>query len=415
MAESGRKAIIIGAGIGGLATAIGLQRAGWTVSLFEKATQLTPAGFGIGITTNGLQALQHLGAYEAVAAAGCQAEDAIIKDPRGRVITTFDVRKIGEKTGVPTRIYHRADLQKALVSQLPAGCLETGARCAAIDDAGGEVAVVFADGSREKADLVVGADGVNSTVRRILHGEDETRFATYVAWLAIMEVSHPVFTPGYNAHYWGTGMRFGVHSIGGEQRYWWATKNKAMVPERLRTMHMVRCEENQADKAELFETFGDWADEVRHTISVTPEERIFLVNTRDRKPLTWWGRGRVTLLGDAAHPMLTSLGQGGAMAFEDAAVLVRCLEVESDVPRALAAYERLRIPRTTSVVNATRRMSAVEQVGNRFGARLRNTVFKYLPRSLLEKQLEEVSTFTMPAIGPAAAPTPRAEASGRAA
>jgi 2-polyprenyl-6-methoxyphenol hydroxylase-like FAD-dependent oxidoreductase len=414
MAESGRKAIIIGAGIGGLATAIGLHRAGWRVSLFEKATQLTPAGFGIGLTTNGLQALQHLGAYERVAEAGCQAEDAVVKDARGRVITTFDVKTIGRKTGVPTRMYHRADLQKALVSQLPPGCLEVDARCAGIDDSGGEAAVVFADGSRARADLVVGADGVHSTVRRILHGEDETRFATYVAWLAIMEVSHPVFTPGYNAHYWGAGARFGVHSTGGEQRYWWATKNKAMVPERLRNMHMVRCEENQADKAELVETFGDWADEVRHTIKVTPEERIFLVNTRDRKPLTWWGRGRVTLLGDAAHPMLTSLGQGGAMAFEDAAVLVRCLEVEPDVPRALATYERLRIPRTTSVVNATRRMSAIEQVSKPIGVRLRNTLFRYFPQSLLEKQLEQLSTFTMPAIGPAAS-TPRAEASGRAA
>lgn len=393
----GRRAIVIGAGLGGLATAIGLSRAGFEVVLCERARELTPAGFGIGVTTNGLQALQMLGAYEAVAQRGCAAADARIMTPRGELLTIVPARTIGDRVGVPTRIFHRAALQQALLSQLPPGCLRLSAHCVAVDPLQtGGVRARLEDGTSIEADVLIGADGVNSSVRRMLHGADEPRFAHYVIWLSVMELTHPVLTPGYNAHYWGVGSRFGMHDIGNGQWYWWGTQNKSAVPERLRTLHMARCDENAADMAELAHVFRDFPDEVRHAIRSTPESRVFLVNTRDRKPLQSWSRGAVTLLGDAAHPMLTSLGQGAVMGFEDAAVLVRCLTLAKDVPSALAAYDQLRIPRTTQVVEATRRMSAIEQTGNLRAVRLRNQLVKHLPAALAERQLASISTFEMP-------------------
>lgn len=371
------------------------------MTLCERARELTPAGFGIGVTTNGLQALQMLGAYEAVAQEGCAAADARIMTPRGELLTTVPARTIGDKVGVPTRIFHRAALQKALLSLLPPGCLHLSSHCVAVDQAAVGVRARFADGTRLEADVLVGADGVNSSVRRMLHGADEPRFAHYVIWLSVMELTHPVLTQGYNAHYWGVGSRFGMHDIGNGQWYWWGTQNKSAVPERLRTLHMARCDENAADMAELAHVFRDFPDEVRHAIRTTPESRVFLVNTRDRKPLKSWSRGAVTLLGDAAHPMLTSLGQGAVMGFEDAAVLVRCLTLAPDVPSALAAYDRLRIPRTTAVVEATRRMSAIEQTGCQSAVRLRNHLVKHLPSALAERQLASLSTFEMPDVASA--------------
>ncbi|MET0342150.1 MAG: SDR family NAD(P)-dependent oxidoreductase [Polyangiales bacterium] len=404
-----REAIVIGAGLGGMATAIGLSRAGWKVTLCERASALTPAGFGIGITTNGLQALAQLGAHEPVLRVGCAAADSLIKTPDGKLITTVPARTVGDRFGLPTRIFHRADLQEALRVQLPEGCLRLGARCVGIEHGASRVTARFDDGQRVEADLLVGADGVSSTVRRLLHGDDPLRFAHYVIWLSLMELSHPVLTPGYNAHYWGTGSRFGIHDVGDGRWYWWGTQNQAEVPARLRNLHMARCDENAADMGALARRFADFPSEVRHAIAATPEQRVFLVNTRDRAPLASWSRGRVTLLGDAAHPMLTSLGQGAVMGFEDAAVLVACLAHARDVPTALRAYDDLRIPKTSAVVRATRHMSDLEQAGDPRVVRARNAAFRRLPRALVDREVARLSTFTMPDVESAVAKAARDE------
>src|SRR5262245_42808535 len=131
---AGRSVLIVGAGLGGLATAIGLRRAGFDVTVFEQATELAPAGFGIGITTNGLQALDLLGAYQRVAEEGSVPEVSHIKTSRGNLIRTVAVKEMGEKSGFPTRIFHRADLQRALLDQLPPEILHLGKRCVGIEN-----------------------------------------------------------------------------------------------------------------------------------------------------------------------------------------------------------------------------------------------------------------------------------------
>jgi 2-polyprenyl-6-methoxyphenol hydroxylase-like FAD-dependent oxidoreductase/NAD(P)-dependent dehydrogenase (short-subunit alcohol dehydrogenase family) len=389
-------AIIIGAGLGGLATAIGLSRAGFRVSLFEKAPELAPAGFGIGITTNGLQALQHLGAYDVVAREGCAVETSLIQTAHGELISRAPVKAIGERTGLPSRSFQRAALQRALLSLVPPDCVRLGVACSSVEQRGERVRVRFDDGTHSEGDFVIGADGVNSAVRRALHGEQPARHANYVVWLAVMQLEHPALKRGYNGHYWGVGSRFGMHDVGDGHWYWWATKNKARVPAELRELHYVRCAEHPAYRNELITTFAGFTDEVRHAIAVTPASRVFMLNTRDRDPLPHWGTGRVTLLGDAAHPMLTSLGQGASAAFEDAAVLTRCLSRDPDAPRALASYERLRIGPTTEIVNSTRRMSAIEQLDHPVAVRMRNEVFRRTPQALVDSQLEKLLTFSMP-------------------
>lgn len=395
-----RRALIVGAGLSGLASAIGLRRAGFEVCVFEQAPALEPAGFGIGITSNGMKALDLLGAYEAVAREGCAPAISLVKTWRGALLREVDIAALGRKIGYETRIFHRADLQRALLSLLPPEVLQLGKRCEQVVSHPDGVEVRFSDGSSARGDCLIGADGINSKVRRCLHGDGQApeaaRFAEYVTWVATMELTHPVLRPGYNAHYWGTGARAGIHDIGGGRWYWWGTRNKAQVPARLRTMHMVACDDNRIDKDELLQHLSGWAPEVRHCVRATPAGRIFMIHTRDRAPLKSWGRGRVTLLGDAAHPMLTSLGQGACMGFEDAAVLVHCLTAEPSVPEALLRYERLRLPRTTQIVEATRRASAIEQVGNPLGARARERLMAWLPAAVVDRQGEAISAFELP-------------------
>jgi 2-polyprenyl-6-methoxyphenol hydroxylase-like FAD-dependent oxidoreductase/NAD(P)-dependent dehydrogenase (short-subunit alcohol dehydrogenase family) len=395
-------AIIIGAGLGGLATAIGLSRAGMRVSVFERARELAPAGFGIGITTNGLQALQHLGAYDAVAAIGCAVERSIIQTAHGKPISRAAVKAIGERAGVPSRSFQRAALQRALLSQLPPECLHTAAACVSVEQRGERVRVGFDDGSEAEGDFVIGADGIDSAVRRALHGATPVCHANYVVWLAVTQLEHPALSRGYNSHYWGVGSRFGLHDVGDGHWYWWGTKNKAHVPEQLREHHYLRCADQPALRNELIATFAGFTEEVRHAIAVTPAARVFMLNTRDRAPLTRWGKGRVTLLGDAAHPMLTSLGQGASAAFEDAAVLTHCLTHVADIQRALARYEQLRIGPANEVVRATRRMSAIEQLDRPAAVVLRNAAFRRTPQRLLDAQLEKMLTFSLPSLDGAA-------------
>lgn len=396
-------AIIVGAGLGGLASAIGLSKLGFRVSVFEKAQKLLPNGFGIGITTNGLQALKYLGAYEPVAREGCEVETSVIKSADGQLISIAPVKAIAERTGVPSRSFQRAALHGALLAQVPPECMHLGATCVGVETRGERVYARFQDGQGCKeieGDLVIGADGINSSVMSALHGEQPMRHAGYVVWLSVMELAHPALKRGYNAHYWGLGSRFGIHDVGDGQWYWWGTKNKTQVPARLRELHHVRCDESPAYHDELVTAFSGFAEEVRHAITSTPVERVYMLNTRDRDPLPHWGKGRVTLLGDAAHPMLTSLGQGACAAFEDAAVLVSCLAREPDTARALSAYERLRIKPTTDLVLKSRRMSAIEQLDHPLTQRLRNAALRRAPRPLLDAQLEKMLTFSLPSSEP---------------
>lgn len=248
---------------------------------------------------------------------------------------------------------------------------------------GDRVRVHFADGD-EEADLLIGADGFNSAIRRRIAGPGEPAHDSgYIVWLGLTEYSHPRFTPGSVIHFWGDGMRFGLVDIGHGRLYWWGTKN--MPEERSATWN--------GGKAEVLAAYDGWPDEVRTAIRVTPEEDLLAVTSRDRPFLERWGVGPVTLLGDAAHPMLTSLGQGSAMAIEDAVVLAHHLRAQPDVTSALRSYEDARRERTRGIVEATRSISDFEQSQGPVRRRIRDAYFRYMSHRGLVSRLEPALTF----------------------
>jgi 2-polyprenyl-6-methoxyphenol hydroxylase-like FAD-dependent oxidoreductase len=380
-----KKAIIIGGGIGGLAAAVTLRKIGMQVEVWERARELKAAGTALSFMCNAVSALHSLDIYldDELSTRGRVFERLHFLTRKGRHIRSMEFGEYARKQNAPSFAIHRADLQATLLKAAGADLrIGLGAVATGFQVSGSGVHVDFADGRQADGDLLVGADGFHSAIRKQLIGPEEVRDGGYVCWLATVPFEHPKFTEGYAAHYWGAGERFGLADIGNGRAYWWGTKNtEPGTPA-------------GADvKPEVQRVFSHWAPEVREVIRTTPAESIVTVRAQDRPFRDTWGQGPVTLLGDAAHPMLVSLGQGAAMAVEDAVVLAQQLAAAADVQQGLRAYEAERIPRTQIMVEASRALSRVEQLEGAFAHRMRALYFKFAPEKKFAEQNAGVLMF----------------------
>ena len=325
------RATIIGGGIGGLAAAVALRRIGIETLVIEQAAGIREAGAGLSLWSNAVNALRELGLEASVMASASVVERIVTRTPAGRFIAKNEFGAISRIAGASCICIHRAILQKILLDSLPPASVRTGARCSGFD----ESTAILESGERVKTDVLVGADGISSVTRAALHGPEPLRYAGYTCWRGICEDSGAL--PDRSASLAiGTGSQFGLFPCGAGKLYWFLTKNAPRGTTRT--------------KAEAVELCRQWAAPVPEIVSRTPEDAILQNDIVDRPPLRWWGRGAVTLLGDAAHPSTPNLGQGACQALEDAVVLAHCLSATRPVETALREYEHLRIPRTTAIV-----------------------------------------------------------------
>lgn len=370
------KTIIVGAGIGGLAAAIGLRRAGIAVAVYEQAARLGEVGAGITLWPNAVKALRQLGLGEAIRAIGVLEGQGGIRTAGGRLLASGAARDLEREFGAPTLAMHRADLHATLLGALGGDYVRLGARCLGFEQGAQGVTVRFADGSSDAADLLVGADGLRSAVRAQLHGPQPPRYAGYTAWRAVVPFEHAQLLPGES---WGAGARFGQVPLGDGRVYWFATKN---TPPGGRSA--------AGERAELLRLFGGWHAPIPALIAATPEADILRHDLFDRPPLGRWGAGRVTLLGDAAHPMTPNLGQGACQAIEDAVVLTKRLVAGGDPTAALRAYEADRQPRTAQIMRQSRQIGAVGQWQGPLSVAARNLLMRALGPRLQARQLAAV-------------------------
>jgi 2-polyprenyl-6-methoxyphenol hydroxylase-like FAD-dependent oxidoreductase len=376
------KAIIIGAGIGGLAAAASLRRVGVDAEVYERASELRAAGSALSFSTNARIALRTLGIELDVERRGSVYYTLDFRTARGRRIRRIRFGHIGARLGAQNVAIHRADLQQALLEHLDASPVRLGATATRFEVDADGVRVDFADGQVARGDVLIGADGFNSVIRRQLVGEEEIREPGYVCWLATLPFRHPTVTDGYCAHYWGRGQRFGLVDIGGGRIYWWGTKN---VPD---------ARQWAGGKDEILRAYAGWAPEVRAAIAATQAAAIISVPAQDRPFLERWGTGPVTLLGDAAHPMLPSLAQGAAQAVEDAVVLAQHLGATSDVDIGLRGYESQRRDRARLMVDGSFALSRIEQLDRPVSSLLRNLYMRFVPRSVIDGRNEAAMTFS---------------------
>jgi 2-polyprenyl-6-methoxyphenol hydroxylase-like FAD-dependent oxidoreductase len=350
-------AIVVGAGVGGLTAAAALRRTGADVTLCERAPQLRAAGFGLAVQSNAMLALRtlDLGIEEDLLRIGGRVATFSFRDTAGKILRRVDVTPLDSALGAPSVVLTRKDLHDVLLTAAGDDLrVETGAAAEHFVDTGAGVALQLSDGRHLEADVLVGADGINSTIRAQLHGAQQPRPGGFVCWLALAPFYPAWLREGESVHYWGDGRRFGLHDCGQGTIYWWAT------------------ESTDADlaanwphgKDDLLARFAGWTPQITDIITATDESDIITVPALDRPPLTGWGTGSVTLLGDAAHPMLPSLGQGANSAIEDAIVLAHALAVSEDPVAGLRTYERRRLPRTTELVTGSQSLGRIEQSSN---------------------------------------------------
>lgn len=334
------RAVVVGGGIGGLAAGVALRRVGWNVAVFERAPELREAGAGITLWTNAVKVLRRIGAGPAVEAVAHPIARSEVRDWRGRLVNAIDFGAMSGRLGAPTVGVHRADLQAALADVLGRDHLRLGKECVGYERDAAGVTARFADGSTERGDVLIGADGLKSAVRRQLLGDEPPRYAGYTAWRGVGVIDRPELPLGLTILAMGRGSQVGALPIGRGRTYWFATAN---VP--------AGGDGPGGHKAELLKRFGDWWPAVPAVIEATRAEAILRNDIVDRPPVRRWTDGRVALLGDAAHPTTPNMGQGACQAIESAAVLARHLEHATDIPAALTAYAESRFTRTAMITN----------------------------------------------------------------
>ena len=385
--------VLVGAGIGGLTAAIALQRAGFKVSVYEQAEELGEVGAGLTLAKNANKAMRSLGLAEKLAEIGFRPETAGGKDLMTGIIhdrssAPGDVRQAkGETDPDPDarfRMFHRADIHALLAATVRAhdpDAIHLGHCFASLtqDDTG--VEVTFTNGDTVKGDLAIGCDGNRSVVRQALFGDDRVDFLGYVAWRGLVpldampegtiDTDTSVFSGKHRSvvRYKirdGKTVNFAAYA----QKSDWADEGWS-VP---------------AKKDELIAEFSDTCEEVQQMIKHIPAETCFRWGMFGREPMKSWTVGRVSLLGDAAHPMLPFLGQGAGMSIEDGVVLARCLEASDTISEGLQRYETARRERTTLVT-----------IGARYnGLRMHGTIEK-----ALEERAKEFDSITIHDYDPA--------------
>lgn len=340
---------IVGGGIGGLAAALALLQAGFDVQVYEQASALREVGAGIQISPNAARVLHRLGLAAELAKHGVRPvawhqrrwDDGrtLLRTPLGdEVVAAF---------GYPHYQCHRADVLAMLSAALPAERLHLGHRLAGFTENGDRVELRFDNGAAVSADIMVGADGIHSTVRRILFGAEQPTFTGCTAYRGLvpaerlkhldLEVAAQIWMgPGKHlVAYFVAGGRL-LNFVANIERESWTREswNELGKPDDLRA------------------AFADWDPTIRAIFAEV--EETFIWGLFDRAPLPRWSVGRVTLLGDACHPMLPYMAQGAAQALEDGAVLTACLERHADIAAALRRYEEVRLPRASRVQAAAR-------------------------------------------------------------
>jgi 2-polyprenyl-6-methoxyphenol hydroxylase-like FAD-dependent oxidoreductase len=349
---------VVGAGIGGLTAARGLGRAGVEVKVVERAPTLAKiqVGGAIHLWHNGMRGLQRLGLADQVEALGGRAaavDVAEMRNWKGRLLCSWSPKQTEAEVGAPTVGVKRPELHRVLADGLEDGVLELGRECIGFEHDDDGVRARFAGDGEEGADVVIGADGLRSAIRRGLFGEEQPRFAKYASWQSVVDYPADEATPtGLFRIVWGPGARFLFYRVGAKQLYWegiFATGPGGSDPPGGR-------------KQAVLDRYGDWHPPVGSIIEATDESAITRGDVYDRPPAKQWGEGRVTLLGDAAHPMTNAAGQGANQAIEDAVVLGSCFERAGDPVVALRAYEKKRIRRAGKISQLAWNMTALSRL-----------------------------------------------------
>ncbi|QHL86609.1 NAD(P)-binding protein [Nibribacter ruber] len=369
---------IIGGGIGGLTTAIGLHQVGIQVEVFEAAPAFAPVGAGLALAANAIKGLQRLGIAQGIIARGQCLDGFHIFDEKGRLINRTDSRAMSAKYGLDNFVIHRASLHEALLEHLTDVPLHVNKRVLKVENHAQGVTLFFQDGSTRQVDFLVVADGINSQVRQQLLPSSKPRYAGYTCWRAVIE------NPGLTAHYasetWGPDGRVGWTPLQDNKIYWFACINGPQNDPAMRAMNIEG----------LRAHFQYYHAPIPYLFAATKPEELLWHDLFDLAPISTFAFPNILLLGDAAHATTPNMGQGACQAIEDAAVLTDELQKDLDFNAAAQRFEKRRLDRTHWVTNQSKVLGSVAQMSNPFLIKARNFALRHLPTRINDWQLEKV-------------------------
>jgi 2-polyprenyl-6-methoxyphenol hydroxylase-like FAD-dependent oxidoreductase len=371
------KAIVVGGGIAGLASALALIGRGWSVEVIEQAPEFTEVGAGLSLWPNALRALDALGVGDEVRGMAALEGHAGIQDSAGRWLSRTDAAELDRRYG-PSAMIHRADLLAVLRAAVPDAALRPATTVTAVSSAGTlQYAGETAAGETAVADLIVGADGLRSLTRTSLWPDSPApRYAGYTVWRLVT----PPLPITETVESWGRGERFGYVPLADGRVYCYATAN---APEG----------SSDSDLAGLRGRFGRWHDPIPALLDAADPAAVLHHDLYELPPLKSYTCDRVVLVGDAAHAMTPDLGQGACQALEDAVVLA---EVMAN-GYGLSGYDRLRLRRTQMIARRSRWSGAVAQWASPAAATVRDFALRLAPRHSFVRSLAPVLDWTAPA------------------
>jgi 2-polyprenyl-6-methoxyphenol hydroxylase-like FAD-dependent oxidoreductase len=371
-----QRAVVVGAGPAGLATAIALRTVGFEPVVYERRAGFGVAGNGLTLWPNGLAALAALGIDGAVRSRALAAPGTSMRSHTGRVLYELSGQAMDAIGGRGVAL-HRAELLAALAGLLGSDAIRFDMRCTGVRSGQTGAIAVFDDGTEVDADVVVGADGIRSGVRSSCGIPAGLTFGGYAVWRATIPFELPP-CPGLMSL--GGPNQFGIWRLPGHRVYWFASTPSAPG-------------QHRRGYSRPPDLFADWHQPIGALLAATPTGHITVTDIYDCAPLSAWSVGRVVLVGDAAHPSMPTMGQGTSQAFEDAAVLAGRLAAETGIDCALRSYEAHRRRRARAAWSQARMLARVGSWRGTFACRLRERMLAAVPQRAKLRQLERMFAF----------------------
>jgi len=375
-------ALILGGGIGGLAAALAFQQSGITALVFERAQEFREVGAGLILAGNAVKALEKFGLAEVLQTTAAPLRFSYLRAWRGNVLVAMPTQDARMRFGASTVAVHRAELQAALIQALERDSLHMNLQGIGFEQDAEGAHLRFASGETSHGDVLVGADGLHSAIRAQLVGAATPRYAGYTVWRGLTSFAMNQREEQTTFETWGAGRRFGCVPLTQGRVYWFAVAN-AREGEREATA--------EQEKRRVVELVSSCHEPAPAVVAATEAAAILRTDIYDRPVLSSWSQGRVTLVGDAAHPMTPNLGQGACQAIEDAYILAESLKNAPTITSALQRYEARRISRANAMVRRSRQQGQIAQWEHPWAVSVRDTAMRMAPPRLLRKQMEWIA------------------------
>jgi len=368
---------IIGAGIGGLTLAISLKAKGFTVCIYEKSPVLKHVGAGIILANNAMQIYKELGLSKEIENRGNILNAMHITKEGMDTISQMDLEYFKTLYGVDTVAIHRATLQDILLNALRDVEIHLGYKLTHIEkNSDAHNVLKFSNGTKVTSALVIGADGLYSTVRKYLFPTSSIKDAKQICWRGVTQYELPIKYQDKLYEAWGKTARFGFVKISNTQVYWYALKSFTHSAE-------------ECCVGDIEQYFSTFHPQIKALLGATPKDTIHTDTIVALNPITQWYKDNICLLGDAAHAMTPNMGQGACQSIEDAYTLAECLSQEH-MQEAFMQYQNIRFKKVSKIAQTSWMIGKLSHVKNSFLIKLRNFMLSMTPTSISRKQSEEI-------------------------